>query len=197
MKMKTTLKRMLLSLLGCAGLLLVSSALNAQDLPEDEGDGRVRIQGQDVIDDDLLDLGPTGPLVDYREEMRLFIQNISRFARGYRRDFSVIIEDALALVIKTNISDDALILPARTFTRSIQGVMATGLYYGKPEYGKPAGDDKILAAKLGLLQHAKRAGLPIFVLDKTDVPNQIEDGRSSSNSLGYVYSATTHSDFDV
>jgi cysteinyl-tRNA synthetase, unknown class len=197
MKTKTALKGLLVPLLAGSGLLLAASTLSAQELPEDDEPGRVRIQGQDVIEEDTLDLGPSGPLVDYREEMRSFIQNISRFARGYRSDFSVIVEDALALVIKTNITDEEQVMPARTFTRSVQGIMATGLYHGEPEYGKPAADEKILAAKLGLLQHAQSAGLPIFVLDKTDDPTQIEDGRSRSSSLGHVYGATTHSDFDV
>lgn len=191
-----TLRSLFSSLLGGLVVLTLSTAVQTQDLP-DEGDGRVRIQGQDLEDEEFIDLNPSGPLVDFREEMRSFIQNIARFTRQHRPNFTVVVEDALSLLIKTNVADETRVLPARTYTRSIQGVMATGLYYGTLEYGSPAGDEKILAAKLSLLKQASEAGLPVFVLDRTDEPPQIDDGRMKAEALGYIHGSTTHADFDI
>ncbi|MBT3556842.1 MAG: hypothetical protein HOC63_10705 [Rhodospirillales bacterium] len=196
MKMKNSLRHAGFALFIGASLLIMPNLVHAQEIPDDDS-GVVRIQGEDVNAQEDIDLTPSGPLVDYREEMRRFIQNIARFARGYKREFNVIIEDALELIVKRNVTDETLAMPARTFTRSIQGVMATGLYHGTPQFGEPAGDDKILTANLDLLLKADQAGLAVFVLDETSDRAQIDAGRSQTKGLGYVYGATDHAEFDL
>ncbi len=160
----------------------------AQDATDD-GQGRIRIQGRDIPQDE----GPLtlndGPLVDYREEMRRFIQNISTYARGIRPDFAVVVENGGPLTIKTDPADETLILPASGFTRSIDGILAVGLFHGRNAFGAPPANEQGLEARLNILERARRNGIGVYVLDLADDPLSIDSGQTESAARGFAYNA--------
>ncbi len=91
----------------------------------------------------LLALAPAGapapaaPAPDYREEMRRFIQAIGAFARQNRRDFLIIPQNGLELMALVDAIDTSQRSPARTYMRSIDGVLQEALYFGDPDFDKP------------------------------------------------------------
>ncbi len=75
-------------------------------------------------------------LIDHREEMRNFIQGIADYARAQKRGFAVVARGAGELIIKRDVQDEKIISPARTFIRSIDGVMFDGVFAGYQMIGK-------------------------------------------------------------
>ncbi len=80
---------------------------------------------------------PVAPALDYREEMRRFIQAIGAFAQQSRRDFLIIPQNGLELLEKVDAIDTNQRSPARTYMRSIDGVLQEALYFGDPDFDKP------------------------------------------------------------
>ena len=71
---------------------------------------------------------PTGLSVDLRQQMRAFIQSISKFTRRYHPNFFIITRGGLELLIKRDPVEEIRYSPARTYMRSINGVLMEGLY---------------------------------------------------------------------
>ncbi len=155
---------------------------------EEDAPGRVRIQGRDLLEDDTPTFFDEGPLVDFREEMRQFIQRISTYARSIRPDFAVVVENGGGLTVKTDPVDDTLILPASGFTRSIDGILSVGLFHGYNTFGAPP-KPEALQSRLSILERAKRNGLGVFVLDRTDMPASIDQGLAESTTRNFAYHA--------
>jgi cysteinyl-tRNA synthetase, unknown class len=164
---------------------------------KEEIQGRVTIQGnvfEDVgpIEEDLV-----GPTVDFPEEMRLFIQTIAKNARRRNPNFVIVVENALGLLTKTDRVDEELAMPARTYSRSIDGVLEVGLFYGTPFYGKPYDEPKVQAVQLGFAKRAQNEALPVFVLDKADQPEAVNAGRQQSLERRYVYASIPSSEIET
>lgn len=180
--------------------------VSAQDLQPEEGEAgsvRTHIQGgsngqyynytkRKYSDLELLDDSRT----DHREEMRRFVERAAQFSHRFRPAFGVIVEDALALLVKINPVDTSIIRLARAYTKSIDGIMPTGLFHGMTSYGIANDDPDVLEMNLDLAAQAKKVGLPVFVLDKTDDPKQIAAGRDRSANLGYRYGVSTSAYFE-
>lgn len=154
-----------------------------------DGEGRVRIQGREIPEADAPLVLDEGPLIDYREEMRRFIQRISSYVRQFRPSFAVVVENGGGLTIKTDPTDETLVMPATGFTRSIDGIMPVGLFYGRNMYGLPPADEKGLEARLNILERARRNGLGIYVVDLADDPISVDAGQVESAARGFSYHA--------
>ena len=109
-----------------------------------------------------------GPVIDFREHMRNFIQSISTYARSINPRFIVIAKDGMSLVGKIDPEDDTQSFPARAYMRAIDGVMETDLLdeNTKTPDGKP---DLVLEAivkrRAADLAIARTTGLNIFALE--------------------------------
>lgn len=179
-----------------AATLLLALALalfGAEALAQDaDGSGSIRIQRRELQGtEELAPLGPEAPLMDFREEMRIFVQNISAYARDNRRDFTIVTEDALPLLVKRDQTSDsdAPGLPARTYMRSIDGVLVRGLYVGYPAFNKPQEEEDIQARRLKLAEIARENGLKVLVMDHTDQPGLIDAGYRRAKQSGFVYTS--------
>ena len=128
---------------------------------------------------------PIGLETDTREKMRKFIQSITVFARSYNPNFSIITHGALELLIKRDIVDENEYYPARTYMRTIDGVMTNGLFFGDKIFGEPIADN-IKARKHKLLGIAKDSGLPVFVIDFGTDQRTIDDSYRFNQKKGYV-----------
>ena len=145
--------------------------------------GQVRSQGR-VIAPDASPPPVTdsiSPLFEPRKEMRKLIQEVSAFARRYRRNFTVITQNGLALLTKSDSSDDTQTLPARTYMRSIDGVLQEALFYGLPEMDKPTTKDR-RDALLKLAGVGKKNGLKVLILDYAKTPKAVD----SAYRLGWA-----------
>lgn len=151
------------------GVFALSSEATAQQ-PQDG----VRIQGRDPLSTSIPLPIQTGPILDFREELRTLVQRISTYARSQNNRFMVVARDAGELLIKRDIQDEKIISPARTFMRSIDGIMFDGIFAGYQRIGQvpPPEIQKITNERLA---RAKRAGLPILSMEFADKPSEINN----------------------
>lgn len=152
--------------------------------------GQVRIQGRDQAEPEAPLPAPVGLQVDLRQQMRTFVQSITTFARRYNRNFTVITHGAMELLIKRDVVDVTRISPARTYMRSIDGVMMDGLFFGNRVFGEPIADE-IRARRLRLTDMAKNNGLSVFVMDYGTDPETVDESHRLNKVRGYN-SITVH-----
>ncbi len=170
--------------------LLFFAILLAPDLATAQQPGTVRAQGREVTQEQSAPIaGPANRALDYREEMRRFVQSIGKFARKYRRDFQVLPINGLELLVKINSADEDVRNPARTYMRSINGIVQEGLFYGIPEIGKPT-DEKRRERLLPLARMAKKTGLKVLVVDYAKAPETVDAARRLAAKEGFVFFGT-------
>ncbi|MBL6929611.1 MAG: endo alpha-1,4 polygalactosaminidase, partial [Rhodospirillales bacterium] len=76
--------------------------------------------------------------------------------------------------------------PARTYMRSINGIVQEGLFYGIPEIGKPT-EEKRREQLLPLTRMAKKAGLKVLVMDFAKAPKTVDAARRLSAKEKFVF----------
>ncbi|HEC90388.1 MAG TPA: hypothetical protein ENI55_01845 [Alphaproteobacteria bacterium] len=128
----------------------------------------------------------TGENLDYREEMRKFIQSISEFSHKLRPDFAIIARGGLELLVKRDEEDETKTYPARTYIQSINGILVEGLNFGIPRIGMPPPDADKQKIKLNLVKQAKDAGLKVLVLDYAKDKGLIDKAYRRNKAKGYV-----------
>ena len=87
-------------MLGCIHFSALLTSALAQDAATSEGS--VRIQGRELMEEEVPVFLNEGPLIDYSEEMRRFIQDISSYARSVKPDFTIVVENGDTLIVKTD-----------------------------------------------------------------------------------------------
>ncbi len=159
--------------------------------PAAQPKGRVRIQGRDVPEPSAAPLPPPpGLQIDTRQQMRKFLQSITTFARRHNRNFSVVVKDGLELLIKRDPVDETRYSPARTYMRSIDGIMVDGLFFGNRVFGEPTSNVRV-RRNLKLTEMAKANGLKVFVMDYGTDPKTVDESLRLNKKKGYV-SITLH-----
>ena len=153
--------------------------------------GRVRIQGRDQAEEAPAPLlPPPGLQIDTRQQMRKFLQSITTFARRHNRNFSVGVKGGLELLIRRDPVDETRYSPARTYMRSIDGVMVDGLFFGNRVFGEPTSTVRT-ERNLRLTEMAKANGLKVFVMDYGTDPKTVDESNRRNKKRGYV-STTLH-----
>jgi cysteinyl-tRNA synthetase len=171
-------------------LFLVVALAPSLGLAQTPPGGQIRIQGRPMVEPEVPLPAPAGLQVDLRQQMRTFIQSITTFARRYNRNFTVITHGALELLIKRDMVDETRISPARTYMRSIDGVMMDGLFFGNRIFGEPVSDE-IRARSLRLTDIAKNNGLSVFVMDYGADRKTVDESRRLNKAKDYN-SITVH-----
>ena len=144
-------------LLGLTTLTLSVSPAQSQ--------GGTFVQGRNVNEEEkVIERIEGGPLLDIREQMREFIQKISRYARSQRRNFVVITQGAPELLTKIDDVDETKVSSARAYIKSIDGILVDGLFFGEKEVGVPTRPEK-LEKKLHFIRLAKKNRLNVMVMD--------------------------------
>ncbi len=151
--------------------------------------GQVRVQGRPLVKPEEVPIPvPSGLQIDIRQQMRQFIQSITTFARKHRQNFSVITRGGLELVIKRDPADETRFSPSRAYIRSIDGVMAEGLFFDKRVFGEPP-SRQVQGPKIRLAKIAKANGLRVFVMDFGTDAKTVDESHRLNTALGLVSSA--------
>lgn len=153
--------------------------------------GQTRIQGVPVPDGlgDVLGQPGLSPLMDFREQMRLFVQSISAYARQTKPNFVVIAKDGLDLMVKRDETDETKTSPARTYLRSLDGIMVEGLFYDEAKGDRPFGTPplpEVQAQMLAMADFAKSSGLKVLTLDFGKGNEIIDSAREKAEERGFV-----------
>ena len=149
------------------------------------GQGYVRIQGRDRESGGPAPLPGGEVLLNMREEMRKFIQSISTFARRTKPNFYIIVQDGLELLVKRDDVDENRVSPARTYMRSIDGILAQGLFSDLRTPGKPPPPDR-QRGMLNRVQFAQENGLKVFTLDFGQGNPLVDSVHKLAQSRGYI-----------
>lgn len=128
-------------------------------------------------------------LIDYREEMRNFVQSISEYGRLTKPNFVVVANNGLDLLIKRNIYNDKITPKARSYMRSIDGIMQEGMFFSQARNGQPFGSPQvrhIQTKMLRLADYAKKSGLKVLTLDFGNGNKAIDIVRKLANARGFL-----------
>ncbi|MCK7514373.1 MAG: hypothetical protein MZV70_67065 [Desulfobacterales bacterium] len=131
--------------------------------------------------------------IDYRQEMRNFVQGISQYAKTIHPGFIVIPQNGIELVtVNGEVNGDK----DTNYLASIDGNGQEDLFYG---YGN---DDEISpASEIAYLQDflsiPKHAGKAILVTDYCSTPANVDNSYALNNALGYISFAAPQRELNV
>ncbi|WP_028878557.1 hypothetical protein [Terasakiella pusilla] len=113
------------------------------------------------------------PFIDYAEEMRTLVQNIAKYGRKFKPDFLVLVRDAKGLMTQIVDVDLLVSAPSSVYLRSLDGLVESGLSYGRVEIGQRT-TEKEQKKTLEELKIARDVGLKIFTVDYAQKPKDID-----------------------
>lgn len=127
--------------------------------------------------------------IDYREEMRIFVQEISKYAKTQDADFIVIPQNGHALLQKGA-------QPATSYLNAVDGLAQESLFFGSPNDDMPTHpveSDRLIT----LLNIGKEAGKTILVTDYVSTSFKVNNSYSQNQALGYISFAAPDRDLRV
>lgn len=144
------------------------------DIPATAQEKGTTIQGRASEEVEIeIERGEDGPLLDFREQLRVFVQRISTYARSENPNFVVIAKGSPELLTKIDIIDVEKVSTARTYIRSIDGILVDGLFFGEKTVGEPTKPEK-LEKILNYVRLAKKNNLNVMVMDYVKSAQQAE-----------------------
>lgn len=127
--------------------------------------------------------------INYRQQMRDFVQTLSTYAKEHNPNFIIIPQNGVELVSTTGDKEG---LPVRGYLKAIDGIGQESLFYGYYEDGiaTPKNETHRLSS---LLEMAKREkGVTILVTDYCQTKACIDNSMRRSREKGYLAFAADH-----
>ncbi len=140
------------------------------------------------------DSGDGNGNVNYRQEMRDFVQGISSYAKGLDPTFIVIPQNGIELVTQNGEPDGT---PDPYYLALIDGCGQEELFYGYDNHDDvptPADETEWM---LPFLTIAKNAGKPILVTDYCSTPAHIDDSYTRNDEAGFTSFAAPERELTV
>ncbi len=131
--------------------------------------------------------------LDPKQEMRDFVQNISKYAKNIHPGFAVIPQNGVELVSTTG---DDTGLPDLNYINAIDGIGQESLNYGYSADNKETPPDENEWMRF-FLDMAKNSGsVKILVTDYCSSTSKMDNSYSVNNSNGYISFAADHRALD-
>jgi len=165
-------------------MVFISNPVLAQQNNAD-GDGFVRIQGRDAAPELVPAPAIQDIQINLREEMRSFVQTTTKFARQLNPDFIILAKGGLDLLVKRDQVDEERVSPARSYTRSLDGIIIEGQYYSNKKFDQPPSKD-YQEYLFKMADIAKKSGLNVFAIDFATDKKLINDAYRKNKAKGYV-----------
>lgn len=131
--------------------------------------------------------------VDYEQEMRTFIQDISAFARQQAPGFLIVPQDGLTLLTSNG---DSTGTPVASYLQAINGVGQEEVYYGYDNNDDVATPTDIRNQYLRMCRVAKNNGKKVLVTDYCTTGSKISASYSNNFNNGFISYAATHRGLD-
>lgn len=131
--------------------------------------------------------------IDFRHEMRVFVEEISSFGRSQRPGFIVIPQNGQELLTSTGEADG---LPETDYINALDGVGREELFYGydnNDDMPTPSDDSNYW---LGLCTYANDRGLKVLVTDYCFTPSRMQDSYLKNEQQNFISFAATHRELD-
>jgi cysteinyl-tRNA synthetase len=116
--------------------------------------------------------------INYREEMRSFVQNISLFAKKQDADFIIIPQNGHQLLVKNG-------KPANNYLNAIDGLGQESLFFGYENMDLPT-PARATNELLNLLNLGEKAGKTVLVTDYCTTPFKVNQSYAQNQALGYL-----------
>lgn len=130
--------------------------------------------------------------IDYRGEMRLFVENISKYAKNINPDFIIIPQNGIELITEDGEPDGNLSL---VYIQAIDGVGQESLFYGYDDDNEPTPiDEQIRLARF--LDRCEENNIEVLVTDYCWTHSFIEDSYNKNNQHGFISFAADHRELD-
>ncbi len=131
--------------------------------------------------------------INYKQEMRDFVIDISQYAKSYRSNFLIIPQNGIELVSNNGNSAGS---PNSAYLNAIDANAQEDLFYGYEgdDIPTPIDDTEYLNA---LLNISKSAGKTIMVTDYCSSPINIANSFAQNSTLGYISFAATERNLNV
>ncbi|MAZ28454.1 MAG: hypothetical protein CL868_15425 [Cytophagaceae bacterium] len=143
--------------------------------------------------DEGEDEAPTPTNINYRQEMRTLVQDISAYAKGINPAFAVIPQNGAELVSS---SGDDTGPPEMTYIHAIDAMGQEDLYYGYDRDDEATAGEDVEWLR-SFLDMAKNNGtVKIMVTDYCSTPSKMEDSYIKNNASGYISFAASHRELD-
>ncbi|KPK87734.1 MAG: hypothetical protein AMS27_01615 [Bacteroides sp. SM23_62_1] len=132
------------------------------------------------------------PDLDFKQEMRDFVQAISAYAKSISPDFIIIPQNGQELITLNGDNKGSADL---TYLSAIQGQGREDLFYGYDDDNKatPAVETDYMADFLDI---ASEFDVIILVTDYCSTPSKMDDSYSKNNLKGYISFAADHRELD-
>jgi len=130
--------------------------------------------------------------IDYRQEMRNFVQHISTYARSQDPDFIVVPQNGQELLVQGQDVHSAIDHP---YINSIDGIGREDLFYGYSSNDHPT-DPPVTALWLDYLALAQQQGLSVLVIDYCSPQQYVENAQQRSQALGFLSYVADHRALD-
>ncbi len=134
-----------------------------------------------------------GEAREFRDDMRLFVERISGYARLADSNFIIIPQNGHELLTANGMADGAV---ATEYIDTIDGVGREDLLYGYDSDDKPtkAADSDAMLAFMNL---AESQGVQVLATDYCSTPSKIDDSYARSEAKGYVSFAAPKRNLDI
>ncbi len=124
--------------------------------------------------------------VNYREEMRNFVESISKYAKDKKENFIVITQNGIELITKNGEPDGEI---AKNYVDSLDGVAQEDLFYGYENDNEPTPEEESNYLN-DFLKRIKNEGKKVLVVDYCWDKEKIDDSYQKNESHGYISTAT-------
>lgn len=123
-----------------------------------------------------------GDSIDYKQEMRNFVQEISEYGRIQNPNFIVIPQNGVQLVSDNGLWDGK---PDTDYLNAIDGLAQESLYYGNPDDNIRTAEDMSDYLEF-YLDIGKEYGKTILITDYTNSPIQMDSSYHNNDEKGYI-----------
>ncbi len=136
---------------------------------------------------------PPSTNINYKQEMRLFVEHISSYAKGINANFFIVPQNGVELVSNTGDNDGS---PEINYINAIDGIGREDLYYGynADDYPTPTEDTQWMEFFLDMAKN--NGNVKILVTDYCSTHYKVDDSYTKNDEKGYVSFAASHRELD-
>ncbi len=130
--------------------------------------------------------------INYRQEMRNFVQSISTYAKESKSDFIIIPQNGHELLTENG---EATGIPVTKYLDAIEGVGRENLFYGYDGDDVPTPDSE-REDMLAFMDLAENNGVEVLVTNYCSTQSYVDDSYSQSFARGYISFAADYRELD-
>lgn len=132
------------------------------------------------------------PEIDYRAEMRNFVQNISVYTKSIQPGFIIIPQNGHQLLTLNGSPDGSI---ANEYIQAIDGIGREDLFYGYDADNKST-PNSVKEETIPFMNLAKDNNLQVLVTDYCSTTENIDNSYSENAANGYISFAADHRELD-